>query len=538
MHRTKRTVQQVTAWLLSLLLGFLGCAYPFTALAGSAYLPPKVTVIDNEAYFGDRSITEAYLPNGIKTIGSKAFANTGLTTVVLPDSLTSIAKDAFDGCPSGLTAHVVTGSYAETWCRSNNIRYAAAEVYSGICLLERAAAEIIVPEEGGDYYVSLTDNAECYTSLSEQVDWLKTAVIEDKLLISVSRNHQEAKRSAVVTIRCGHASSRPITVRQDAALPPPTITLTYNSRQIADGAVLDTFAGGDAHTLTLKLKTTNAHRLSVTLTDKNNMPMITAIGLPYLDKVVDTLTVTLPAGTPAGSYKLTAAAQRLDADTGELISSTVTTALLTVYRSPTLTNVSAEYKASKYYTNLMAVKLTGDGATDILAVAKSQVGYHEGALNGSSSATDNLTEYGRWLGSRNVAWCGSFVSWCANLAGITCVTKTGMAAPGIMFQKAGSGHMYSFRTYEEVKAKASTTVEFMKDPTRCTYVDRETFVPQKGDFIFVGNSTYSFSHVGMVSHVANGRVYFYDGNNGNNNVALSNHLLTNTNITMYARPNY
>ena len=40
--------------------------------------------------------------------------------------------------------------------------------------------------------------------------------------------------------------------------------------------------------------------------------------------------------------------------------------------------VSSDYKDTLYYDNLLAFELTGDGATDVVAVALSQLGYHEG----------------------------------------------------------------------------------------------------------------------------------------------------------------
>ena len=84
-------------------------------------------------------------------------------------------------------------------------------------------------------------------------------------------------------------------------------------------------------------------------------------------------------------------------------------------------NVSSQYKASKYYTNLINVKLTGNQAQDIANVALSQEGYHEGNSNadlgGGSSGTSNYTEYGYWFGNQ-FNWCAVFVSWCASQAGI------------------------------------------------------------------------------------------------------------------------
>jgi hypothetical protein len=49
-------------------------------------------------------------------------------------------------------------------------------------------------------------------------------------------------------------------------------------------------------------------------------------------------------------------------------------------------------------------------ATTLLAVARGEIGYREGA--------NNANKYGDWYGYPNVAWCAQFVSWCASRAGL------------------------------------------------------------------------------------------------------------------------
>ncbi len=83
---------------------------------------------------------------------------------------------------------------------------------------------------------------------------------------------------------------------------------------------------------------------------------------------------------------------------------------------------SDSYRASKYYTSLISVELTGDFRNDIASIALSQVGYHEGKsaadLGGSSSGKNNFTEYGRNFGLEGDSWCSVFVWWCARQAGV------------------------------------------------------------------------------------------------------------------------
>ena len=65
-----------------------------------------------------------------------------------------------------------------------------------------------------------------------------------------------------------------------------------------------------------------------------------------------------------------------------------------------------------------------------LEVAKAEIGYIEGPK-------DNETKYGKWSGANFQPWCGSFVNWCADQAGVkiprTVYTPAGAAA----FKKAG-----------------------------------------------------------------------------------------------------
>ena len=69
----------------------------------SITLPNSVTSIGSNAFEGCSGLTTITLSNSITSIGSNAFGGcSGLTTITLPNSLTSIGEAAFEGC-SGLT---------------------------------------------------------------------------------------------------------------------------------------------------------------------------------------------------------------------------------------------------------------------------------------------------------------------------------------------------------------------------------------------------------------------------------------------------
>ena len=66
----------------------------------------------------DASVQKVILPAGIEEIQARAFAGTGLTEIVLPESLTFIDATAFDG-PEKVTARVRPGTYAALWAKDN-----------------------------------------------------------------------------------------------------------------------------------------------------------------------------------------------------------------------------------------------------------------------------------------------------------------------------------------------------------------------------------------------------------------------------------
>ena len=88
------------AFLLSVLL--LLCVVTGQAFADSLMLPESLETIEEEAFYGDTSIDEVVLPDGVSAIGDLAFAYSGLQRITIPDTVTQIAENAFDGL-EGLT---------------------------------------------------------------------------------------------------------------------------------------------------------------------------------------------------------------------------------------------------------------------------------------------------------------------------------------------------------------------------------------------------------------------------------------------------
>jgi hypothetical protein len=95
----------------------------------------SLTKIDTATFIDDPALASIDLPKGLKTIGSKAFWNdTGLVAVTIPESVTSIADDAFSYTDI-ITIYGITGSEANRYADAKGIRFIDNHVYAeGIAL--------------------------------------------------------------------------------------------------------------------------------------------------------------------------------------------------------------------------------------------------------------------------------------------------------------------------------------------------------------------------------------------------------------------
>ncbi len=79
------------------------CAFRACGGLTSVTIPNSVTSIGEGAFFNCSRLTSVTIPNSVTSIGDAAFRNcSGLTSITIPNSVTSIGRDAFDGC-RGLT---------------------------------------------------------------------------------------------------------------------------------------------------------------------------------------------------------------------------------------------------------------------------------------------------------------------------------------------------------------------------------------------------------------------------------------------------
>ena len=100
---------------ITLVLVMLFADGNLAALAeGVLTMPTALQIIDEESFYGASSIDKVVLSNKVTEIRARAFANSTLSEINFPASLTYIAEDAFDG-PDKVTVTAIEGTYAYDW---------------------------------------------------------------------------------------------------------------------------------------------------------------------------------------------------------------------------------------------------------------------------------------------------------------------------------------------------------------------------------------------------------------------------------------
>ena len=137
-NRNKQTKRQKTADRTEKVLPALVMLAVFTALILSAYpegcraetftIPEDTRIIGEEAFAGCTGIQNAVLPEGVEEIRGKAFADTEIYTLTLPESMTSIAADAFDGVTTPMLIRTIPGTEGVRFAMANRVDFEAETI--------------------------------------------------------------------------------------------------------------------------------------------------------------------------------------------------------------------------------------------------------------------------------------------------------------------------------------------------------------------------------------------------------------------------
>lgn len=187
----------------------------------------------------------------------------------------------------------------------------------------------------------------------------------------------------------------------------------------------------------------------------------------------------------------------------------LTPALVAAFGTQVMPFSTSNYDDGMYYSRLKSCfsggfnpgdgtsqrLVSGNQAADIVLIAKSQRGYHEGSnandLTGSSTGSGNYTEYGRYYGYNGVAWGGYFIYWLGRM--VKC-----------------SQNLFTLAT----KAYNSSDVRV-------------------GDIVIMRNG----ENRGIVSRISGSTIWIIEGNYSDK-VTETSYSITSSSITGYAHPAY
>ena len=184
---------------------------------------------------------------------------------------------------------------------------------------------------------------------------------------------------------------------------------------------------------------------------------------------------------------------------------------------------SDAYKTSVWYENFTSLELTENDRNNILRIAVSQLGYHEGdsakdfdGMNKSGSS--NYIEYARLLvphyNDNAYEWCACFVNWCLNQA---------------RYDKASS-EIGCWKWVGELK-----TMKMWQDSAAY----KGTYTPKPADMIFFNwkNTNTNSGHIGYVLYTTDTHVFTIEGN-ADNNVTVRSYALNDPCVIGYGTPPY
>ncbi|MCD8022044.1 MAG: CHAP domain-containing protein [Lachnospiraceae bacterium] len=141
-----------------------------------------------------------------------------------------------------------------------------------------------------------------------------------------------------------------------------------------------------------------------------------------------------------------------------------------------LIDETADVETASDWEATLPTSLTGTWAENLVAVAKSQLGYAESTANyqldDDGTTHKGYTRYGEWYGNKYGDWCAMFASFCLHYAGIP--EKAVPAASGVYAWTVSLDKMELYRT-------------------------EDTYTPSIGDLIFFDtDNDGKADHVGIV----------------------------------------
>lgn len=177
-------------------------------------------------------------------------------------------------------------------------------------------------------------------------------------------------------------------------------------------------------------------------------------------------------------------------------------------------DVSESYKSGKYYDRLTSVPITGDGPTDAVAIALSQVGYQEGNEEGEFSGlvagSNNFTEYNYNMGNYGQGY-GGIYHWCASFVAFSLYQAhchdQGSMGDWCRYNVGDIKYVWREVSCEQWKEQLKRFEMFSSSEAF-----GGSYLPTYGDLIYFTSDGNTSSHIGIVLYNDGYEVYTVEGN--------------------------
>ena len=194
----------------------------------SVKLSQSLKTIGDMAFDGCSNLKEIEIPNGIETIGSTAFRNCALTSLVIPESVKSIDGYAFNNCKHLMEVFFV-GNKAPKGIENGTYYYPFAYCHSALTLYV-PNKEAYGNARNMVQYVSFQTSTYTYTGMAPKLEWqnnLKgyTATLEEASALDKS----VGAHSANVKVRYSNGVDVTVDIPYEYTITPAPLSLTVNN---------------------------------------------------------------------------------------------------------------------------------------------------------------------------------------------------------------------------------------------------------------------------------------------------------------------
>lgn len=123
---TCRGFKRLQAMAASVIIAAAGTGmHASGASAEGLYVPEALSVIEEEAFAGCAGIRSVELPEGVKTIQSRAFADTEIYYISIPESMETIEPDAFEGVTTPMLIRTIPGTEGVRFAMASGVDFEA-----------------------------------------------------------------------------------------------------------------------------------------------------------------------------------------------------------------------------------------------------------------------------------------------------------------------------------------------------------------------------------------------------------------------------